>query len=254
MPNARNRCSNTPTANSRRLAIRRDIGRVGGLVEGVYGGLARVIGSGSVVGTDITEWENDLPLAVTGDDPPTPMILQSWTPQAGDQLPTGWVSGQLDIGDVEVRHEEAVINEPGGGPGSQSAPLDSYLPSRRFSLLNAPSGPHTPSTGEPADRQLAVAGNHKPYARFRPILRTRQEALVPPKTSDPTIRRNPGDLISDMRIPECESLGTPRSCSGSQANRKSNVLLGCIAATHSFRQQKTATVRQEQVILSDDVT
>ncbi len=39
----------------------------------------------------------------------------------------------------------------------------------------------------------------------------------------PPIRRDLGDLISDMRFSEPESRGIPRLCSGSQGNRKSNI-------------------------------
>ena len=38
-------------------------------------------------------------------------------------------------------------------------------------------------------------------------------------------RRDSGNLISDMRIPECKSLGIPRLCSGSQANRENERFL-----------------------------
>jgi len=42
----------------------------------------------------------------------------------------------------------------------------------------------------------------------------------------PRPRRDSGNLISEMRIPEYGSQGIPRLCSGSQANRKSKVSRG----------------------------
>src|SRR5580700_7843528 len=46
-----------------------------------------------------------------------------------------------------------------------------------------------------------------------------------PKTSVPTSRRDSGNLISDMRIPECESSELPQLCSWSQQTAKNERFL-----------------------------
>ena len=90
------------------------------LIIRVHGGLSRVVRPGTVVRTQVLVGQSHDFSAMTDEQSLTRVIVKTGSSQIGHDLtaPRSAV-GKLEVLQVEIRHEEPVVGQPGGGTGDQ---------------------------------------------------------------------------------------------------------------------------------------